>query len=199
MKHRIVFFILNLVGLTIVAQERTFESDAADVYMSEQQKRDPELTMKSFVSAQKSQVILEMGGRDGLSYVTFDKTLGVVEVKKGMSEELGRVFSSQKGDPDPMRFDFANRQFCLKGITDFDERTNHVILYEIDMLEQTILSTEEIGKLEGDEFLKEFRFSALDWNLSPDGSKLVILYKLPETKDDKGNTIYKFNFIVYDS
>lgn len=187
-----------LASLSADAQNLTYSSNVADVYMSQEQRREAEMTIESFESVHSDRVIIKMSGREGSSFVTFDDKLEIIDTKKGRSAELQRVFTSNKGDAEPMRFHFAGRDFCLKGVSEPAAKTNRVMLYEIDMKEQLVISSNELSKIQGEGYYREFSYSALRRGISSDGSKMTIIYKLPEKKDDKGRKIYRFRFTVFD-
>lgn len=123
----------------------------------------------------------------------FDRNFDRVEVDKV-------VIPYDKGDERDYNhvFEFGGRYFQLKGTVDREKKTNVFTQQELSETGDLIGDPVELAHVEGDEFYANPGNSGLTHKVSPDGSKLLVMLKMPEQRVDEGRLFTIYKYFVYD-
>lgn len=179
------------------AQKRIDKAQDVEVFTSKLQDRGRGQTIDRIEDITDDGYKIRLRSGSGYEYVTYNKELEVVESETEAKKET-KSLKERYGEGDITRFWFNDRYFLLKGITEKENELNVFTLTELDEEGEPVAQPIELARIQGKDYYYGVGNAYLDYDISPDESKLLLSFKQPE-KRDKNNDLYKiYRFMVYD-
>ncbi|MBL4587249.1 MAG: hypothetical protein JKX84_09375 [Flavobacteriales bacterium] len=187
--------LLLTANMTLLAQKKVSKSKNIEVYSSKKGKRKAGETIDEFISIEDGKYTLRMRSKGMHEYVTYNSELEVEETKKKTIEIIKK---KDYGLADWRTVQFAGSNYLIKATTDRDKKLNIFTLTELDEERDEIGPVTELDRIKGDRYYRIIENAYLDYMVSDDESKLMVMFKLPE-KRDKDRVKYKlYRYVVFD-
>lgn len=189
MKKLALLLVLTTVGFASFGQKLKHESEYFDVYFGPNEKRELGTSVDYF-----------LGADDEHFYTYFQKGRDVVIGK--YSHELKKIRTKSIELPKEkvvrnieLHMELDDELYEFYSISDKKTKSNKLFCRTLDK-EKLIYNKDdkELFDLKGDKFYKDFKNAFTQFDRSPDGSKFLIAFKLPEEED----RYRRFHFMVFD-
>lgn len=194
LKLAAVFFFIS-VSTLVIGQNIIYESEDLVVTAGNLTDRSPGTTMFRSLSASESGCSILTEQLDGYSILEFDEELNPVD-SKPISAQALKLTNKNSGEINEGIFSIGGNAYQLKILTDKKGKSNTVVAYNLTS-DKASIEPILLSKLEGDGFYKNFYYAGFDFDISRDGSKFSVAYKLGREKTKSG-TVYTYRIAVFD-
>lgn len=189
MKQVCLLILSASICLSAFGQKKQFESEYYDVYFGPLQERQIGTSVDYFLGADQEQF-----------YTYFGKGREVVLGK--YSNELKKIKTNAMELPKEkivrnleLHMELEDDIYEFYSISDKKAKSNTLYCRTINKENLTFNKDDkELFKLSGDAFYKDFANAFTQFDRSPDGSKFLVAFKLPEEED----RYRRFKFMVFD-
>ncbi len=190
-----MLLITAFTGLSadLFAQRKTGRSKNVDVYMGAAIKKTPKRKMNQFLVANNQGYITHTYHLGEDIFTVYDSTLQPISKAN---------FDRMQSEKDLVHKGFIrlkDKAIQLTGKALHFDKANTVYLTEFDSKELKLKEANEITRVDGNGFYKNFHKAHLGYRVSEDGSKFVVYFKKIKRAYKSDDVIQRFRFLVYDA
>jgi hypothetical protein len=179
-----------------LAQKKVGSSTYADAYTSDILNRKAGEVLDRILGVENGQYKIRVKADGRKELVKFSKELDelerapvqVMEVTQDETEKAHRQV-----------LEFGGKTWLLKVTTDRDAQMNVFSLVELDGNGNEVGTKRDLGKVSGQDFYIVAENAKLRHRISKDGSKVLIYYQLPLTRDEKRENTIRYRFLALDA
>lgn len=198
MKHtRILLSISILMACATVAeaQKKISKATTADAFVGKKFDRKPGQTIDWFESMEEGAYKLRLRSKGQYDIVTFNDLLEPVNTETVEDAKNGEAKKYELSDW--YIFTFADKRLLLKATTDRDAKKNFFTITKLDEQEKESGPAVDLAIIDKD-YYYVIENAKMDYEVSDDGSKLLVYFKLPEKRNQRNVKVIRYQYIVLD-
>lgn len=189
MKHVLTLLLAAFITTTLWGQKLQHESEKFDVYFGPKQERELRTSVNFFLGADDEEFYTYFRKKNDVTYGKYSNELKKIKTN---SVELPKEKVVRNTE---FHIELGEEIYELYSISDKKAKSNKLYARTINKESLTPNKDEkELFSLTGDLFYKNFAYAFTQGDVSPDGSKFLVAFKLPEEEDK----YRRFRLMVFD-